>query len=290
MFEPSAKNWVDYFTTETLSKNHLKKLTIKVPPSSLTLGFGFNLRRMLFKDIRVRQALTDIFDFSTINRLFFHGLYYQSRSFFNDAPFHQKIIQTPHNSKHLNKQVARRTRFAKAVHLLNLAGWKQKNGVLEKNNHPFVFDFITHRKEYERLLSIWQSDLRKIGIKMRIVVVDSTLYHERIHNGQFDMTDIFIQHPEQLGFEQMKHWADHNNILGLNDQHIMKLITKLAGTDQEKTRNKLSQELDKALLKAYVMIPGWHTAYNRIVCSDKIKFPPKMDGYTLFDVCAAAHW
>ena len=42
----------------------------------------FNTRRPVFSDIRVRQALTLLFDFEWINRNYFFGLYARSASFF----------------------------------------------------------------------------------------------------------------------------------------------------------------------------------------------------------------
>ena len=42
----------------------------------------FNTRRPVFSDIRVRQALTLLFDFEWINRNYFFGLYARTASFF----------------------------------------------------------------------------------------------------------------------------------------------------------------------------------------------------------------
>src|SRR6202030_2044931 len=42
----------------------------------------FNTRRRMFSDIRVRRALTLLFDFEWINRNYFFGLYGRSASYF----------------------------------------------------------------------------------------------------------------------------------------------------------------------------------------------------------------
>src|SRR5678815_3945326 len=42
----------------------------------------FNTRRAVFSDIRVRQALTLLFDFEWINRNYFFGLYSRSAGYF----------------------------------------------------------------------------------------------------------------------------------------------------------------------------------------------------------------
>jgi peptide/nickel transport system substrate-binding protein len=45
-------------------------------------GFAFNTRRLIFADIRVREALGMMFDFDWIDANFYGGLYRRSRSFF----------------------------------------------------------------------------------------------------------------------------------------------------------------------------------------------------------------
>ena len=48
-------------------------------------GFVFNLRRPLFDDIRVREALGLVFDFEWINANLYNGLYKRTKSFFDDS-------------------------------------------------------------------------------------------------------------------------------------------------------------------------------------------------------------
>ena len=48
-------------------------------------GFAFNMRRSIFADVRVREALGLMFDFEWINANFYSGLYRRSRSFFDDS-------------------------------------------------------------------------------------------------------------------------------------------------------------------------------------------------------------
>ncbi len=50
----------------------------------LASDFVFNTRRPGFADIRVREAISSLFDFQWINRNFFYGLYRRSTSFFDD--------------------------------------------------------------------------------------------------------------------------------------------------------------------------------------------------------------
>ncbi len=49
------------------------------------LAFVFNTRRPVFADIRVREAITLLFDFEWLNKNFFYGLYRRTASFFEGS-------------------------------------------------------------------------------------------------------------------------------------------------------------------------------------------------------------
>ncbi|WP_204312856.1 ABC transporter substrate-binding protein, partial [Stenotrophomonas maltophilia] len=50
-------------------------------------GLVFNLRRPLFEDRRVRQALSLLFDFEWTNRALFSNSYLRSRSYYPNSEF-----------------------------------------------------------------------------------------------------------------------------------------------------------------------------------------------------------
>ena len=49
------------------------------------LAFVFNTRRPVFADVRVREAITLLFDFEWLNKNFFYGLYRRTASFFEGS-------------------------------------------------------------------------------------------------------------------------------------------------------------------------------------------------------------
>lgn len=305
MQENSSKYWMSHFTNEFLNAHGLKKVEMLVPTSSLTLGFGFNLRRKKFQDIRVREALSMIFDFDTINRLFFHDLYFKSTSYFNGSAFSASGTPSPQETKILrnsghpdnwigfNREISdysklsKRQRITKALELLKSAGWVQKNNVLEKDGVPFEINMITFKKVYLRLLGVFRDDLEKIGIKLRIQLVDSSLYHDYMDQRNFDMVEVFIQHPPHLGIEQAHHWLQENNLLGLDIPSLDTLITRLDSAKSDQERDLLSTAIDRTLIWSFAMIPAWQTKYNRIICAKDLCFPKNMDYFSLFDVCAS---
>src|SRR5690606_12600488 len=62
----------------------LKEALTNGMPKGMT-GFVFNTRRPVFADIRVRQAISLLFDFEWVNRSFFFGRYARTRSYFDGS-------------------------------------------------------------------------------------------------------------------------------------------------------------------------------------------------------------
>ena len=73
--ENSSKNWAVNYDSPALRDGLIKKETIANQLPSGMQGFGYNLRRPIFQDPRLRQALAYAFDFEWSNQNLFYGLY-----------------------------------------------------------------------------------------------------------------------------------------------------------------------------------------------------------------------
>lgn len=146
-------------------------------------GFiGFNLKRELFKDVRVRRALAQLLNRELINEKFFYKKaelargpwYFWSEYADPDVP---PILFDP----------------KKAKSLLREAGWfdKDENGVLEKfiGGAKKEFEFtlmLSSGSQAERYLTIYQQDLKKAGVKMSLKVLDWTSFLKLMEDKNFD--------------------------------------------------------------------------------------------------------
>ena len=73
----------------------MKKETFQHQLPSGMQGFAFNLRRPLFQDARVRQALAYAFDFVWSNRNLFFGQYIRTRSYFDNSELAARGLPSP---------------------------------------------------------------------------------------------------------------------------------------------------------------------------------------------------
>ena len=80
--ETEPLRWHDGYDFPAARNGEVIRDTIKTGMPQPSEFLVFNTRRPMFADIRVRQALTLLFDFEWINRNYFFGLYARSAGFF----------------------------------------------------------------------------------------------------------------------------------------------------------------------------------------------------------------
>jgi microcin C transport system substrate-binding protein len=80
--ENSSKEWATGYDSPAVRAGLIKKEQIPNELPSGMQGFAFNLRRPLFQDPRVREALAFGFDFEWSNKNLFYGAYQRTRSYF----------------------------------------------------------------------------------------------------------------------------------------------------------------------------------------------------------------
>ena len=172
-------------------------------------AFDLNLRRPIFQDIRVREALGLTYDFDTNNR---YRLFKRASSLFNNSEFAAEGPPSPGElallepyRKELLKAVfgpafvapgtggepARlRANLLKARGLLEQAGWKlAPDGRLRNaRGEPFEFEYMTPNEGAR--MADWQHNLDKLGIVMKVRQVDFALYRRRLEQYDFDMVAI----------------------------------------------------------------------------------------------------
>jgi ABC-type transport system substrate-binding protein len=195
--------------------------------SGLSLGYtyiGYNLRRELFKDPRVRKALGMAID---VNKIIKYVLYGQGEPI--TGPFAKQTDYYNHNIKPISYDPEG------ALKLLEEAGWRRnKQGGLEKDGKRFQFTLITNSGNplREAVLAIAQDAWKKIGIDVRTDRVEwSVFIQERVDKADFDALilgwgltfdpDLYqIWHSSQTNRHQL-------NFVGFKNKEADDLIIKI---------------------------------------------------------------
>src|SRR5690606_34823467 len=83
--EVSAKNWATAYNIPAVRQNRLIREEIANGNPTGMQGFVFNLRRPIFQDVRVREALSLLLDFEWTNKQLFNGAYTRTTSYFENS-------------------------------------------------------------------------------------------------------------------------------------------------------------------------------------------------------------
>jgi peptide/nickel transport system substrate-binding protein len=261
----------------------------------------FNTRRPVFADIRVRQALTLLFDFEWINRNYFFGLYGRSASFFAGSELsaygrppdqRERLLLKPfasHRAPDILDGSYRlpvsdgsgrdRTTLRSALTLLSEAGYDLDGAVLRQRSTkaPLTFEILVTTRDQERIALAYLRDLKRAGIAATVRAVDAVQFDQRRLGFDFDMIQNRWDQSLSPGNEQYFYWgseaADHpgtRNYMGARDPAIDALIAALLEAREHPEFVSAVRALDRTLMSGFYAIPlfdvqqQWIARWNRI--------------------------
>ena len=83
--EGDPTQWNTAYDFPAVTDGRVVKETFKTGSPKGMSGFVFNTRRPIFADIRVREALAELFDFEWVNKNLYYGAYVRAAGYFNDS-------------------------------------------------------------------------------------------------------------------------------------------------------------------------------------------------------------
>ncbi|MCC6136299.1 MAG: extracellular solute-binding protein [Candidatus Contendobacter sp.] len=301
--ENNSKLWATGYDFPALTQGWVKKITFPRQLPAGMQGFAFNLRRPLFQDPKVRQALAYAFDFEWSNRNLFFGQYTRTRSYFDNSELAARGLPSPEELALLeplrkelppevftaayepptaNDDAQLRANFQKALQLLQEAGWvfKDRKLVNAKTGEPFRFELLIAEPTWERIGLPFARNLERLGIEMTVRNVDSAQYENRMRDFDFDMAVNVWGQSLSPGNEQREFWSSaaadqpaSRNLSGLKNPAVDKLVEQLVAAPDRASLVTRTRALDRALQWSYLVIPHWHIAYDRLVLWNKFGYP-----------------
>ncbi len=307
--EYSAKDWATGYDCPALRAGRIVKEAL---PNQNPVGmqsFAFNLRRSKFQDPRVRQAISQLFDFEWSNKQLFFGAYKRNSSFFENSDMAAHELPTADELKLLEplrgqipEQVFTevykppvtagdgmiRDQKRKAYNLLLEAGYKIENDkMVGPDGQPLTIEFMLYQLNLERVLLPFMRNLAELGIDMQIRRVDASQYVNRMRSRDFDMTTATWGQSNSPGNEQREYWHSSSadspgsrNYIGLRDPAIDKLVEGLIRADSRQSLITHARALDRVLLWGNYVIPNYYIDTYRIAHWNKFGRPaitPKYD-------------
>ena len=314
--EVSAKNWASAYDVPAVKDGRLHKEEITNHNPTGMQGFVFNIRRPLFQDPRVREALGLLFDFEWTNKQLFNGAYTRTHSYFENSELAATGLPGPDALKFLEPLRAKldpkvfnsvfevprsdasgiiREQQRRAYQLLQEAGWKiVDDKMVDADGKPVSLEFLLAQTDFERVLLPYKRNLADLGIELVIRRVDVSQYINRLRSRDFDMIVGGFGQSSSPGNEQREYWhsasADNpgsRNFIGLKDPAVDSLVEGLINADSRQSLVAHTRALDRVLLAGHYVIPNWHIKTWRVAYWDRLQHP---EVTPLYDVGLMTWW
>ncbi|POA17370.1 hypothetical protein C1886_22325 [Pseudomonas sp. FW300-N1A1] len=300
--EMTAKSWANAYNIPAVTEGRLIKEQIPNGNPTGMQGFIFNLRRPVFQDVRVRQALSLLLDFEWTNKQLFNGAYARTRSYFENSemaatglpdaaqlailePLRGKIPDQVFSEAFQNSVCDGsgmiRAQQRQAYQLLQEAGWRiVDDKMVDATGKPVTIEFLLAQTEFERVLLPFKRNLSDLGIDLVIRRVDVSQYINRVRSRDFDMVVGSFPQSSSPGNEQREFWKSESadkpgsrNYIGLRDPAIDQLVEELINADSRNSLVAHARALDRVLQWGYYVIPNWHIKTWRVAYWNHIGHP-----------------
>ncbi len=303
--ENSSRHWATSYDVPAVRDGRLKKEEIPHKRSAGMQGFVFNMRRDIFKDPVVRQALAYGFDFEWSNKTLFYGQYARTRSFFQNSELAATDLPQGREREILAKFKNRlppevftkayslpvtdgsgrnREQLRYALALLQQAGWdideETRKLTNKKTGKVMTFEVLLVSPLFERIVLPFKKNLARLGIEVRVRTVDTAQYQERLNNFDYDMIVFTWGQSMSPGNEQRNFWGSEaadrkgsRNFSGVKDPVVDEMIEMVIAAPTREELVQRTRALDRVLQWNHIVIPHWHTPYDRVLYWDKFSRP-----------------
>ena len=307
--ETSSKRWSTGYVGEQFNKQHILLETIADKTPQGMQGFWFNLRKEKFKDPRVREAISLLFDFEWANKTLFYDAYTRIDSFYSGSelatqseispaeqaillPYKEQLPASVFEPIKANKTSGNgnvRQQMREAVALLAEAGYQLKDSKMQnQQGEQLSFEFLLYSKDFERIIHPFRRNLQRIGIKADIRLVDVSQFINRLNSFEFDMLSLRKGQSISPGNEQASFWgcntandAGTSNWAGICSPVIDALTQQLIMATTREQLVNTTKALDRVLLSQHMVIPQWYLPAYRIAYWDKFSRPKVSPYYDL---------
>lgn len=269
-----AKMWAQETDGPIYQNGYVKKLKGEHKVPGGMSGIAWNLRKPMFQDLKVRLALSHLLNREKmIPELFFNNYTACTGIIAVNSEYHSpKIKPVPYNPK-------------KAQTLFREAGWTSlsDDGVLMKGKDRFEFDLILNNPAYQRVLTGYVEDLRKVGIKMNIRLMEWATSIKVRDEHKYDAIAVAYTRDVNPGsFGKM--WASDqaelkgsDNFMGYKNPEVDKLCSQIDQEYDKKKRIKLVHALDEIIAADQPWTFFWEMPYFRVAYWQKYSFPKGME-------------
>ncbi len=308
--ENIAKEWATAYDIEAVTAGTLVRRSVEHALPTGMQGYVFNLRRPVFQNRMLRQALALAFDFEWTNRTLFYGQYHRTESYFSNselaatgtpsaaelallephrASLPPEVFTTPYEAPRTDGSGNNRTQLRLAQRLLADAGYRVEGAsLLTPEGDPVAFEILLGAPAFERITSPFVNNLERLGVQASIRIVDRAQYENRLREFDYDMIVMARGQTFSPGNEQRDFWTSaaaarpgSGNYPGIADPVVDQLVDAVIRAPDRAAQIAAVKALDRVLLHGHYVIPHWHIRTFRLVYWNRFGIPEVTPRYGL---------
>lgn len=274
-----GKRWATETNSEHFKKNWIVKQKIYNHAAYGFGGLAINIRKPMFQDLRVRQALAYLFDRKTIIAKLEYNEYKPLSSYW---PYLYGIDQANYP---INYDPA------KAKQLLKEAGYNRldKDGYLISQKGERLEFMIYYVKDtQEKRYTLYADACKQVGVKVNLELLSWATLTKKLDEYKFDMVSIgwtgaLFGEPEQLWHSKHADEAGGSNLTGYKNPEVDRLIDSMPSIYDVNERNKIIKKIDSIIYRDIPYILTWsdnssRIFYKNIFGTPKTLFPKYASG------------
>lgn len=309
--EASAARWADSYDFPAVRDGRIRRLEIPHGRPSGMDGFVFNTRRPPLDDLRVRQALIQVFDFDRVNLLLTGGVEPRITSPFGNSPLAHEPGRPPEGLERAlllpyadslppgtleglelppTGPAHARRNLRTALRLLAEAGWAPNSAgrLTDAAGRALELAILIPlgRSDLDTLATAYAASLDSLGIAVRIESVDPAQFVARTNAYDFDITHIQRFMSLSPGIEQRLYWGREGvtqpgtrNLAGIDEPAVEALIATLTTAADRETFVAAARALDRVLMATRTMVPFWYAPVSRLAVDARLRHPERLPLY-----------
>jgi peptide/nickel transport system substrate-binding protein len=284
--ETDSARWATGYEFPALRDGRVARKTLTTGLPKPSFFFVFNTRREMFGEIRVREAISLLYDFAWINKNLFFGLYAPVASYYEGselsargrpadarerallAPFpgvvRPDMLDGTWSPPATDGSGRDRATLRRALDLFNAAGYELRGAALvnRATGKPLTFQIMVTSRDDERLALLFAEAVKRAGIAVSVRSVDAVQYDRRRVSYDFDM--ILFRWDQSLspGNEQSFYFGSGaadaegtRNYMGVKSPAIDAVIGAMLKADSRADFVSAVRAEDRVLTSGFYAIP-----------------------------------
>jgi peptide/nickel transport system substrate-binding protein len=302
--EIESSRWATGYDFPAVREGRVIKETISTGWPKPSFFFVFNTRRPIFADIRVREAISLLYDFEWINRNLYSGLYRPLTSYFEGselsaqgrpadarerallAPFPAEVradvLDGTWSPPATDGSGRDRATLRRALVLFAAAGYDLRGTQLvnRATGKPLNFEIMVLSRDEERLALWFSQALKRAGAEVRVRFPDAVQYDRRRVTYDFDMVLFRWDQSLSPGNEQNFYWSSAaaeiegtRNYMGVKSPGIDAMIAALLNAEDRPDFVSAVRALDRLLVSGSYAVPLFAIPDQWIAHSSSVAHP-----------------